>query len=289
MEKMNFGLDEMHGIQLEMLKKLIEVCRAHDLAYFLAFGSLLGAARDNKIIPWDDSIDVVMPYSDYGKLTALPQDTWGADLFLQTYYTDPEYPKYYAKLRNSSTTLIKADYADCDINQGIYINIMPLINLADDSEQCRKQRRNAKLYKAMTERQSLPSDEGTLRVYSSLLLGATSEQRRRRVREELKEKVIKYEGDETENCFVLAGNVSLDLALPREWFVSAVSWEFEGMTVSVPKGWHEWLTLRYGDYMVAPISELQGDKISKFVTLNTQRPYIEYKGKTYCVETRRDG
>ena len=44
----------------------------------------------------------------------------------ETYYMDPQYPKYYAKLRNSRTTLIKADYADCDINHGIYINIMPL-------------------------------------------------------------------------------------------------------------------------------------------------------------------
>ena len=135
MEKIKYGLDEMHTIQLEMLKKLILVCQEHNYTYFLAFGSLLGAVRDHKIIPWDDSIDVVIPYTDYEKLTNLPQDTWGEDLFMQTYYTDPQYPKCYAKLRNSSTTLIKADYVDFDINQGIYINIMPIINLSDDTGQ----------------------------------------------------------------------------------------------------------------------------------------------------------
>ena len=284
MELINYGLDEMHAIQLDMLKKLITTCKSNGFTYFLAFGSLLGAVRDHKIIPWDDSIDVVMPYPDYEKLTNLPQDTWGENLFMQTYYTDPQYPKCYAKLRNSKTTLIKADYADLDINQGIYINIMPIINLSDDAGHRSRQMKDAKLYKALTERQPLPADDGTLRLYSSLLLGTASDQRRKKTREELKRKVIGYAGGKTVECFVLAGNVSLSLPLSSSWFESAVEWEFEGETVYIPNGWHEWLTLRYGDYMVAPISELQGDKISKFVTLNTQRPYIEYKGKTYCVQ-----
>lgn len=284
MEKINYGLDEMHEIQLDMLKKLIAVCQEHNYSYFLAFGSLLGAARDHKIIPWDDSIDVVVPYADYEKLTNLPQDTWGGNLFMQTYYTDPQYPKCYAKLRNSCTTLIKADYTDLDINQGIYINIMPIINLSDDSGKRRRQMKDVKLYKALTERQPLPADDGTLRWYSSLLLGTVSDQRRQKTREELKQKVIGYAGKNTRECFVLAGNVSLSLVLASDWFSSAIEWEFEGVNVNIPKGWHDWLTLRYGDYMVAPISELQGDKISKFVTLNTQRPYTDYKGKTYCVQ-----
>lgn len=283
MEKINFGLEDMHGIQLGMLKKLIEVCKRNHFAYFLAFGSLLGAVRDRKIIAWDDSIDVVMPYPDYEKLTNLPQSTWGDTLFMQTYYTDPQYPKYYAKLRNSSTTLIKADYTDCDINQGIYINIMPIIRLADNEEQRKRQLKDAKLYKAITEKKPLPADDGSLRLYSSFLLGSTSEHKKEKMREELKSKVVSYEGKSTRDCFVLAGNVSLTLALPTEWFAKAVEWEFEREKVNIPAGWNEWLTLRYGDYMVAPISELQGDKISKFVTLNTERPYTDYKGKTYCV------
>ena len=283
MELINYGLDEMHAIQLEMLKKLITTCKSNGFIYFLAFGSLLGAVRDHKIIPWDDSIDVVMPYEDYESMTQLPQDTWGENLFMQTYYTDPQYPKCYAKLRNSKTTLIKADYADLDINQGIYINIMPIINLSDDTGLRNRQMKDAKLYKAFTEGQPLTSDNGSLRLYSSLLLSTASEHRRQKMREELKGKVIRYVGEKSRECFVLAGNVSLSLPLPSSWFEESVEWEFEGMMVDIPKGWHEWLTLRYGDYVIAPISELQGDKISKFITLNTQRPYNEYKGKTYCL------
>lgn len=284
MENINFGLNDLHAIQLDMLKEFIEVCNEQNFTYFLAFGSLLGAVRDHKIIPWDDSIDVVVPYADYEKLTNLPQKVWRENLFMQTYYTDLQYPKCYAKLRNSATTLITADYADLDINQGIYINIMPIIPLSDDASRRSSQMKDAKLYKALTERQPLPADDGLLRLYSSIVLDISSEQHRQKKREELKRKVIRYVGEKTRECFALAGNVSLALPLSTSWFESPIEWDFEGLTVNIPKGWHEWLTLRYGDYMVAPISELQRDRISNFITLNTKRPYTEYKGKTYCVD-----
>jgi hypothetical protein len=143
--------------------------------------------------------------------------------------------------------------------------------------------KDAKLYKAIAGRSPLPSDDGILRLYSSFLLNVLPDHSRRKMREKLKQKVIRYSGEKTKECFALAGEVSLSLPLSSSWFASAVKMDFEGMSVNVPAGWHEWLVLRYGDYTVAPISELQGDKTSTFVTLNTQRPYTDYKGKTYCV------
>ena len=91
------------------------------------------------------------------------------------------------------------------------------------------------------------------------------------------------EETETKECFALAGERSLALALAKEWFSSSVEWEFEGITVKVPAGWNEWLKLRYGDYRKVPIGELQGEKTLSFITLNANRPYTDYKGKTYCV------
>ena len=283
MESVNYGLNELHAVQLDMLKKLIAVCKEHDLTYFLAFGSLLGAARNRGVIEWDDSIDVVMPYGDYEKLMGLSQEVWGEDLFLQTYETDPEYPNCYAKLRNSRTTMIKADYADLDINHGVFINIMPLVRLADDARARRRQFRSMKLYKALTAKEPLPVEDGVLCIWSSMLLGAP-EEKRIRMRDKQKARVLKYEGKDTGECVALSGSASLTLPLKCEWFSSAVEGEFENMKVDLPTGWHEWLTLRYGDYTVAPISELQGDKIARIVTLNTDKPYTEYKGITYCVK-----
>lgn len=284
MERFNFDLERLHAIQLEMLKKLIKVCEEYNISYFLAFGSLLGAVRNHKIIEWDDSIDVVMSYADYKKLLSLPKEVWHETLFLQTYTTDPQYPKFYAKLRNSSTTLIKSDYAVYDINHGIYINIMPVINLSDNEFEREQQLNDAKLLKALMEKRYISTGNLLLRLRSLLLLTFSDLHKVKKL-EKMKASILRYEGKDTRDCFVLAGNASLNLPLRRSWFASAVKCDFEGIKVNIPKGWHEWLTLRYGDYMTVPIHELQGNKISKFVTLNTQRPYTDYKGRSYCVQS----
>ena len=283
MEKIRFDLEELHQVQAGLLKKLVYVCEEHKLSYFLAFGSLLGAVREHRILEWDDSVDVVMPYEDYSALLQLPETVWGDGLFLQTSETDPEYPKYYAKLRNSNTAMILAEYAEVDMNHGIFINIMPLVSLAYDPGERKKQIRDARLYKTFMELKPAGKTGSSFQLYASAMLALTPEKLIPERREAFKEKMLRYEKTASRDCFALAGERSLDLALPKKWFSEAVDWEFEGMQVRIPVGWKEWLQLRYGDYMKVPIADLQGEKTLNFVTLSTSKSYQYYKGKTYCL------
>ena len=283
MEHLEFDLKELHNVQLALFKKFDLECKKHGMSYFLGFGSLLGAIREQKIIEWDDGIDIVMPYKDYEKLTCLPQASWGSNYFMQTYDTDICYNKYYAKLRNSSTTLILAEDADRDMNHGIPINIYPIINLSDNKDERLSQIRNAKIYKAVTEGVPVQADNILMHAFSAAFIEVATVQQKNRIRDYLKNEVLKFENKNTNCCFALAGTKSLDLVLFKKWFSSSEEWDFEGMKVKIPSGWNEWLKLRYGDYMKTPIAELQGSKISDFITLNTHKPYTYYKGKTYCV------
>jgi lipopolysaccharide cholinephosphotransferase len=49
----------------KLLKSFHEICEEYGLVYNLFGGSLLGAVRNEGIIPWDDDIDVTMPRPDY--------------------------------------------------------------------------------------------------------------------------------------------------------------------------------------------------------------------------------
>lgn len=49
---------------LELLKFLNKICTENNLTYWLDSGTLLGAVRHGGFIPWDDDIDVCMPYKD---------------------------------------------------------------------------------------------------------------------------------------------------------------------------------------------------------------------------------
>lgn len=60
---------------VELLIFINNVCEKHDIDYWLAAGSLLGAVRHGGFIPWDDDIDLVALRNDYNKLIeVLPKE-----------------------------------------------------------------------------------------------------------------------------------------------------------------------------------------------------------------------
>lgn len=54
---------------LDMLLYLDKVCKELNIDYSLEFGNVLGAIRHGGFIPWDDDVDVSIPWKDYDKLT----------------------------------------------------------------------------------------------------------------------------------------------------------------------------------------------------------------------------
>lgn len=55
-------------LYVELLIFIDNVCHKYDIDYWLGFGTLLGAARHDGFIPWDDDIDLVILRRDYEKL-----------------------------------------------------------------------------------------------------------------------------------------------------------------------------------------------------------------------------
>lgn len=65
---------EHQELLYEIVYTLDDYCKQHNIRYFLAYGSLIGAVRHGGIIPWDDDVDVWMEREEYNRFQKLVYD-----------------------------------------------------------------------------------------------------------------------------------------------------------------------------------------------------------------------
>lgn len=118
---------------MDVLKFTIQLCEQHHLHYFAAGGTCLGAVRHKDIIPWDDDIDLLMPYEDYQKLMSLESSLKGTGYGLFRLDT-PGYYFPFAKIYKRDTTLWER--YDIPFIIGAFVDIFPLYStdLKDTAE-----------------------------------------------------------------------------------------------------------------------------------------------------------
>lgn len=54
--------------ELEIVNEVQRICEKHNIQWYLAYGSVLGAARHKGFIPWDDDVDLCFVGNNYEKL-----------------------------------------------------------------------------------------------------------------------------------------------------------------------------------------------------------------------------
>lgn len=127
-------MKKVWAVEMELLKKLLEVCEKHHLKIWAEGGTLLGTIRHQGFIPWDDDIDMAMLRDDYDKLQAIAKDEFKAPFFFQSGYTDL-FAEGMSKLRMDNTTAIQHDSIFQNCHQGIFIDIFPIDKIPDNKKE----------------------------------------------------------------------------------------------------------------------------------------------------------
>ena len=269
--------------QLEILKELIRICDKNHIKYFLVFGTLLGAIRHSGFIPWDDDIDVCMPWEDYLKFESACKKDLKEGFFLQTRNTDPESRLTYNKLRLNNTTLIIDYMADRDMNHGIDIDIYPLYNVSDGFISRKLQYIATALYMLLQVEQPPENHGGLMQYVSKVILFFIRGNFRRRLKVFCHKYMAKFEKKKTRYKAFLCGNMdAANIRYPAEFFDKGIKWKFEDTEAMIPAEYDGYLTARYGDYMTPPTEGDRQIKLDHIVKIDTEKTYLYYKGILYC-------
>lgn len=117
--------ERVQEVEIDILRQIDGICKKYEIEYFAIGGTVLGAVRHQGFIPWDDDIDIAMPRKDYEKFLRVAQDELPKGYFVQNYFTEPNTPFYFTKIRKDNTLFVEYYLRGCKIHQGIFVDIFP--------------------------------------------------------------------------------------------------------------------------------------------------------------------
>ena len=119
---------------LELVLEIDEICKKHNITYYLTGGSVLGAVRHKGFIPWDDDVDIMMTRDAFNQFCKVCETEMRPDREIITMMNTPCHTKITIKYMNKSTCQMfrsqVLDYTGC----GISLDIMILDPLPADPE-----------------------------------------------------------------------------------------------------------------------------------------------------------
>ncbi|MEW9078746.1 LicD family protein [Terrisporobacter glycolicus] len=273
-------LGEVHNILLAYLLEIDRICEKHNIKYFLAGGTLLGAIRHNGFIPWDDDADVMMLREDYDKFIKVVQSELPSNLFLQLPSTERLNHQVFAKIRINNT-LFATQFTSKFLNMhnGIFVDI-----LSQDKTGSRKLSQKMHIYLTLLTRSMVFNKWGNTEIktggrfpFMCKLLNVIKNILPMTFLEFIQNKIILLHKNNKKSKYLYDG-MGRNLrrgAFPEEWLDEVIYVDFEGKRFPVPKEYDKYLTYLYGDYMqMIPVSER---RVSHSIVLMDLGEYVNFK------------
>jgi lipopolysaccharide cholinephosphotransferase len=237
--------EERKAIQLEMLSSFDTFCRAYQIRYSLAYGTLLGAIRHKGFIPWDDDLDIMMPISDLWVV----RDLLNSDIMeYRDVFTHDSYEYGFSRLIHkqsfSKVGLVARSY-------GVNIDVYPVYTVPDESELLNKYIQDVNKY--LRIRMFLKKWRSRIiRVLPIKNIPFFSFYVKR-----FAEVCYQYATQPFHHYMCAGMPEDISCVYDRNLFDEVIDVEFEGKTFMAISDYDYFLTNRYGDYMTPPPKDEQ--------------------------------
>lgn len=256
------GMQRMTGKEVQetsyqMLKRIAALCDRQELRYTLSGGTLLGAIRHNGFIPWDDDIDIDMPYPDFLKfLEAFANDASLQDLDLL--YGMARNGGHFVGRVADPQTFVYSRARDFSRALSLWVDVLPIFALSDDEEEAKEQL--SIVYAASRNIWAMLRTPWPWRNPRRWLMIHLLGNKRIQARlDQITEAMSRYPFGSTKyvhSVYVYENEDVHSRTFPTEVFTQHGTHRFENDEFSIPADYDKYLTILYGpDYMTPPPPE----------------------------------
>ena len=125
------GLEEKKKIMMDMLETFADCCEANRIRYWLDGGTLIGAARHQGFILWNDDIDVTIPRTDAKKPKEITGGKTGAYELVDPDDRENTFSEHWCLYndRYVAKSLVSGVY------RPLWIDVLPMVGFPDEQKE----------------------------------------------------------------------------------------------------------------------------------------------------------
>ena len=252
-------LKEIQNCQLSILKDVADFCDKHNINYYLAYGTLLGAVRHKGFIPWDDDVDIFMEYYDLQRFKKLFIKEMSDKYFYQDNETDHTYIHMFSKIRKLGTYMPEDD--EYHEHQEVWIDIFPLFSMSNNEENDKLLVKTLCDFQLALAEYGGYSMKGNLSLKGRIIRLYNSIKFKNRIKK-CKRIIITLQSNMSEKYTILGNmfwkqfdeemcSIVFSHMIPKKWLNNKKTYSFEKYKFSSFNNSNEYLIMEYGkDYMV---------------------------------------
>lgn len=248
---MKLSLEEIHGIETEMLREVASICERHQILYFLAYGSLIGAVRHKGPIPWDPDVDILVPHHHFEQFIKVVRAELSEKFELDYFDMNSDYPALLPRIAMKGYS-----------SKILHLDVFRLVGIPaaeTERETYRKKARHYRdvfLYKKSNARYFV-NYSWKRKYYRMLMKLVYAPISTSSLIKKYKNHCGKYAYDESEVVLNINGGYGKKEFIQRSFFGNGVLMDYLDFQVRVPENHHDFLVHFYGDYMQFPPKEEQ--------------------------------
>lgn len=274
-------------LEIKILEEFQRLCAKYGLRYFAIGGTCLGAVRHGGFIPWDDDIDIAMPYEDYIKFRRIAKDELRNPYALFDPYEHQHSSIGFCKIHDTSTTFVEQlSLPYSDRYTGVFIDVMPIYGLPNGHQDaCRVAnmcswwlRKNIAMRFSYREQLSV-----TAKLIYLLTYYTRKTQNYNYYLKRIENELCKYDFNNSEQVlfgfriipFRKKSNYTYKVIFPYSIFADFFEVPFENITIRIPYGYEQYLTMDFGEYMQLP-PEDKRVSVHPAALIDLNKSYREY-------------
>lgn len=244
---------------LDMLNVIDGICKKHNITYYGAYGSMLGAVRHGGFIPWDDDIDLMLKRPDYERLMKVLPEELPQGWALSNCFIDEKHRQFFAGVSNGTEMNLSkehlAQYHQCPFVATI--DIFPLDYLPRDKDVADMVKNLFVVIWQVVEliTKDEPDEEAIeLAVQDVEKYCGVTVDRTKPLRSQMwklaNQLVMSYGEEESDYLVQWLSHINRHgkYDLNKEWFDEVVYMPFENLMMPLPAGYEGVLVKGYGDW-----------------------------------------